>query len=321
MTIKVAIQCTSLGQRCGIYTYSKRLEKYLNNVKDVDAYLFAEVARGNPDIISLQYESGLVPPQLLDKLLRKYTQPIVVTAHHIGLLPRYYSILDGIVFHCPSQIVGPEPWNNYTIIKHPAIVYPEKGKENMRKKYKLPLDKKIVGTAGFIAGTGKNLPKMVDYLLKNLQDDEFLYCITSFWKGGDFGFERDIREIVKKYGKENQFRIDTDFVSEEVLNEKMQTCDLLFSWNSSNQPGSSSGMAMDMIGSRRKVIVKDSPHYQAAASIDYVEKGRKNQEDFAEDVLNLLRTGDLDKVPDPTPYSWESLIGKYVDYFKEMLGE
>jgi len=319
MTLKIAIQCSSLGQRCGIFTYSKRLEKYLNDVKDVKAYLFAERARNNPNIISLQYEPGLMSPQLLNVLIQRYHQPIVVTAHHIGQLPSFYHMLDGIVFHSKTQILG-DPWN-YRIITHPAMVFKEKGKENMRKKYDLPLDKKIIGTAGFIAGTGKDLPNMVKHILKNLNEDEFLYCITSYWKGGDFGFEESIRNTVKKLGKENNFRMDTDFVSEETLNEKMQACDLLFTWNVSTTPGGSSGVAMDMIGSRRKVIVKDAPHYASAASIEGVEVGRQDQKDFAEDVLKLLREGDLNNVPDPTPYSWENLIHEYVDYFKEILGE
>ena len=192
----------------------------------------------------------------------------------------------------------------------------------MRKKYGLPLDKKSVGTAGFIAGTAKNLPDMIKNILQDLKSDEFLYSITSYWKGGDFGFEEQIHKIVKDLGKEDQFRIDTDFVPEEVLNEKMQACDLLFAWNAMDIPGSNSGIGMDMVGARRKVIVKDSSHYSFVSSINGVEKGRQDQKDFAKDVLKLLRSNKLDKnIPDPTEYSWESMTQSYVDYFKEILGE
>ena len=317
--MKIAVQCSSLGERCGIYTYTKRFVNHLNKLNNVEAITFVNKFKDKDvDIISVQYEPGILSLYDLQKILNKYASiPVIITAHFSGGLEQVYSIVDGVIFHSKSQIIG-EPWD-YTIIPHPALVYPEKGKEKMRKKYGLPIDKKIVGTAGFIAGTGKNLPGLVKYILKDLKDDEFLYLITSYWKGGDFSNERKIRDLVKKYGKENQFRIDTDFVSDEVLNEKMQACDLLFSWNVSETPGSNSGIAMDMLGARRKLIVKDAPHYSIAASIDGVEVGRKSQEEFAEDVLNLFRKGDLNNVPDPTPYSWESLTPKFVEYFEMFL--
>ncbi len=79
---------------------------------------------------------------------------------------------------------------------------------------------------------------------------------------------------------------------------------------------------MDIVGSRRKLIVKNSPHYSFAASVKGVETGAIKQEDFAKDVLALARKGNLDKdIPDPTPYSWEALTPQYVDYYKEILGE
>jgi len=316
--MNIAIQNSELGQRGGINTYSQRVCKYLNEIKNVNAFIFVDKIRKsqNVDLINIQYEPGCTPPQVLQKFLNKYTEPIVITVHHTGMVPQFYPMLDGLIFHSQNQIVG-EPWE-YTIIPHPALVFPEKGKEKMRKKYNLPKDKKIIGTMGFIAGTGKQLPRMVEEILKKMKDDEFLYCITSFWKGGDFGDSEKVNNIVKSLGKENQFRIDLDFISEEELNEKMQCCDLLFSWNDSNQPGGNSGAAMDMIGARRKVIVKNVPHYQEALKIEGVLKGREDQKEFAEDVLNALRNENLDDVPDPEPYSWESLIKKQLDYFKEV---
>lgn len=319
--LKISIQCNSLGQRCGISTYSQRLNDYLNKVKDVESKQFVNRIRNKPDVISIQYEPGLIQPNQLQSLIQKYPQPIVVTAHHMGLLPQFYPLIDGIVLHSENQIKGyEEPWS-YKVIPHPALVFKDKDTKKLREKYELPVDKKIIGTMGFIAGTGKQLPQLITHFLKNLKDDEFLYFATSFWKGGDFGFQEQILNEVKKQGKEKQFRIDSDFVSEETLNEKMQCCDLLFGWNKFDHPGSNSGIGMDMIGSRRKVIVKDSPHYGFVGNLDNVEIGRPGAEDFVKDVFKVLRDKDLKKVPDPTPYSWETLIEEYLDYFHEILGE
>ena len=78
------------------------------------------------------------------------TIPIVITAHHMGNLQQFYPMLDGIVLHSKDQIPGNnpeqmkanEPWN-YTVIPHPALVFPKKDKKKLRKKYGLPQDKLI----------------------------------------------------------------------------------------------------------------------------------------------------------------------------------
>jgi len=318
--MKISIQCNELGQRGGIGTYSNRLNDALNKIKGVESKQFVSRIRNGPDLISVQYEPGLMPPQNLQKLIQKYPQPIVITSHHMGVLPQFYPLVDGIVIHDKSQLIGlDEPWS-YKVIPHPAIVFPRKDKKKLREKYNIPQDKKVVGTMGFIAGTGKKLPDIVRYLLKELEKDEFLYFATSFWKGGDFGFSDIIRSEVKKLGKEDQFRLDTDFLSEEELNEKMQLCDLLFAWNKLDRPGSNSGIAMDMMGSRTKLIVRDSPHYSYPASLKGVEAGSRDMDKFARDVFNVLRNKDLSKTPNPDKYSWDNKVKEYLEYFNEILG-
>lgn len=324
--LTVGIQVSSLGQRCGIYTYASRLNRYLNKTKidkhgdeiNITSFLFATRPRMKCDVISMQYEPGLIQPNQFQNFLNKYVDPMVVTAHHIGYLQQFYPVLDGVILHSEDQ-VEEKPWM-YKVIPHPALVYPEKDKIKLRKKFGLPEDKKIIGTAGFITGTGKNLPLTVKHILKRLNEDEFLYLTTSFWKGGDFGRKHDILYEVKKIGKENQFRLDTDFVSDEILNEKLQACDLLYSWCSvgPNEKGSQSGIAADMYGSRTKLIVKNSAHYSFIGQQEKVIVGREDPEEFAEDVVNTLRTEDLDDVQDPTWLSWEEQVKEYIDFFQEV---
>jgi len=334
----IGVQCSSMGELCGINTYSRRLVKYLNELKEdkngeevnVNAYMFAQVPKKGTDIILVQYEPGLIPivpmgPKdkrfSLKNLLDTTIDPIVIVAHHTLGLESTYNTLDGFIFHDDNQI-GEKPWD-YTIIPHPALVFPKKDKMEMREKYGLPKDKKILCTAGFIAGTGKKLPISIKHILKGLKEDEFLYLATSFWKGGDMGLKYDIMKEVEDSGKGDQFRIDTDFVTAEKLNEKMQACDLLWTWCAvgPNDIGSQSGIAADMYGSRRKLIVKDSAHYSFIGSQDKVEVGRPEPNEFAKDVLNLLRNGDLEDVQDPTWLSWQEKAKDYLDYCQQVLGD
>jgi len=327
---RIGIQCGSLGERCGIYTYSMRLERYLNKMKedkngekvDVEAYLFNERAKKKTDLINVQYEPGLMQPQKFQNLINRYVvEPIVITVHHIGYLPSFYNAVDGFIFHSEDQVQN-KPMD-YATIQHPCLVYEDKDKTKLRKKYGLPLDKKILGTAGFIVGTGKKLPYTVREMLKRMNHDEFLYLTTSFWKAGDLGNKYDIMKAVEESGKEKQFRIDTDFVSDETLNEKLQCCDLLWTWCAvgPNEKGSQSGIAADMYGTRRKLIVKDSAHYSYIGIQPKVEVGRVKPDDFASDTLSLLRNGDLNDVQDPSWLSWEEKVKDYLDYFQLMLGE
>jgi hypothetical protein len=322
--MKIAIQNNEFGMRGGINTYSSRLQKYLENIEDknVETKMFvSEIRDFDADIISVQYEPGMLKPQELSQMLQRFTQPIVVTAHHTLGLNQLYPMLDGVVLHSEDQITGDDkPWD-YKIIPHPSLVFPKKDKEKLRKKYNLPTDKKIVGTMGFICGTGKALPDIVYNILKKLKDDEFLYLITSFWKGGDMGRYKQVLDTVRKLGKEDNFRIDADYVDEEILNEKMQCCDLLFAWNQTehNAPGSQSGSAADMYGARVKLIVKDSPHYSFIGNQDKVIVGRSGLDEFVEDVINTLRNEDLNDIQNPEHLSWENMIREYLNYFEELV--
>jgi len=322
--MKIGIQCSSYGQRCGISTYSIRLNKYLNKArKDIESFIFIENPKEEMDVLSIQYEPGIMPPQLLHEFIKSYVMPIiVVTAHHSRYLSRFYPILDGVVFHDVSQIGTEKPWEGgYTIIPHPAMVYPRKDKKSLRQKYGLPEDKTIIGTAGFITGTGKNLPMILQHLLKKLDDDLYLYFITSFWKAGDLGRYTQMQNLINKYGKEEQVRIDTEFLPDEILNEKMQACDLLFSWNMTgpNDIGSQSGVASDMYGSYTKLIVKDSPHYNFIKQQDKVLVGRPDPKDFVDDIVDAARNADLNDVQDPRWLSWENQVKKYIEFFEELL--
>jgi len=321
--LRIAIQNPEMGARGGVGVYSGRLEKYLNECKGVSAKQFVERIRNGADIISLQYEPGCSPPKQLNYFIQKYSQPIIVTAHHMGLLNQFYPTLDGIVLHSEDQIPDgwEKPWD-YTVIPHPALVYPKKDKKKLRKKYNLPDDKVIIGTAGFIVGTGKEIPNMVNNILRGMNDDEFLYSITSSWKGGDWGKISKTMKKAKGTGKENQFRMDSDFVSDEVLNEKMQCCDILWAWNNmyyGQQKGSQSGIAADMYGSYTKLIVKDGPHYSFIGSQDKVLVGRPQPEDFAEDVLKVARNEDLKDIQNPEFLSWQKQILNYVEYFRNFV--
>lgn len=320
--MKIAIQNSEYGTRGGINTYSMRLQRYLNQLKDVECDMYVDRYRGKCDVHCIQYEPGCTPPQKLNNFVMTLEEPIVVVAHHILHLPQLYPMLDGVILHSDSQVED-KPWD-YKVIPHPALVYKKKDKSKLRKKYGLPKDKKIVGTMGFIHGTGKLLPLSVRHILEQLKEDEFLYLITPFWKGGDAGRLNDILSTVKELGKEDQFKIETDFtVNEEELNEKMQCCDLLYAWNNTDihAPGAQSGSAADMYGARVRLIVKDSPHYDFIAKQDKVLTGRKALNEFCEDVVNALRNQDLEDVQNPEWLSWENQISEYLNYFKEVLGE
>ena len=321
----VAIQCGSIGERCGIYTYSQRLEEYLNK-NNVNAYMFeSKIRRGwkKPDLVSIQYEPGMCPPQRLSQLLQMYKKyPCIVTVHHTGIIPRFYDKVDGIIFHDETQIFKDpthgDPWD-HVVIPHPALVYPEKDQKKLRKKYGIPIDKKVIGTSGFIAGTGKHIPEVVSELASKLNDDEFLYLITSFWKGGDFGFKEVTEKRLEKLGKLDQVKMDTEFVPAKVLNEKMQCCDFMFSWNDSVDRGSNSGAAMDMLGAHRRIIVKNVPHYNTPMQISGVLKGRLPFNEFVDDALNAFRTEDLSMKIDIEQYSWDNKIKDMIKYFEEFI--
>ncbi len=329
---KIGIQVSSLGDRCGIATYANRVCDSLNKMKidnkgeevNVNAYQFVKKPQKNTDLINIQYEPGLMPYPFLQNLLNKYIQPVVITVHHIGYLPQIFGAADGFHFHHKNQYedLKNQPWDK-EVIPHPSLVYPEKGLDAMKDKWGLPKDKRVLGTFGFITGTGKNLPTTVTEILSNMNSDEFLYLGTPFWKGGDLGRKEHILEAVKASGKENQFKLDTDFVSAKDLNEKMQACDVLWAWCMvpKDGKGSQSGAVADMYGARRKLVVKDSAHYSFIGEQDKVVVGPEDPKAFAKKVIEVSREFDLKDVHDPEWLSWDNQIGNYLEYFQKVLGE
>lgn len=324
--MNIGVQCESLGQRCGIWTYSSRVIRYLNGIKGVHAKGFVnKYKNGKLDVVSIQYEPGMLPPMKLSRILDRYdTEPLFITAHHTLGLDQFINNIDGLILHDENQLklIQQKPLS-YTVIPHPALVFPKKDKIELRKKYGLPEDKKIIGTMGFICGTGKILPQTVKEILNRINDDEFLYLITPFWKGGDMGRLEQIMSEVKKSNKVDNFKIETNFmVDEGILNEKMQCCDLMYAWNNitNAQPGSQSGSAADMYGSYVKLIVKDCPHYSFIGKQDKVLVGRSEPNEFADDVIEALRESDLNDIQDPTWLSWEEKIKDYLRYFIEESG-
>jgi hypothetical protein len=319
--MKIAIQNGELGQAGGINTYSSRLNRYLNQLNGVEANMFLENPITEYDLILFQYEPAICPHSLIQKLLKKTTKPFIMTIHHNKGIEDLYNVINGFIFHSQNQVIN-NPYD-YTIIPHPSLVYENLNKMKIREELGLPLDKKIIGTAGFIFGTGKNLPETVKHILKRINDDEFLYLSTSMWKAGDGGKKADILTEVKRLGKENQFRIDSDFIDDQSLNKRLQACDLLYAYCGvgPNDTGSQSGIAADMYGSRRKLIVKNSAHYSFIGNQEKVEVGREKPKEFAIDVLKTLREKDLNDVQNPEWLSWEKQIKKYYEYMariKEM---
>lgn len=327
--IKVGIQNGEMGDRGGINTYSSRLTKYLNKLPNVEAYMFIEVPKKGTDIINIQYEPGCTPPinfgdnrVSVPDILNKVKCPVVATIHHTNGFNHLAENIDGFIFHSPEQLgITGEPLS-YTVIPHPSLVFPKKDKMELRKKYYLPEDKKIIGTAGFIAGAVKNIPFIVDRFLDKLNDDEMLYLMTSYWKGGDLGREKQIRDIVEQKGKEDQFRMDTDFVMDEKFNEKMQCCDILFGWTTGgqNDVGLQSGSGADMYGSGVKFICKDVQRYSYLHQQPGVVKGSSVPDEFVQQTLDTLRSEEVNNIQDPTKNSWEVLVKNYANYYADVLG-
>lgn len=331
MTLKIAQQVESMGERCGCNEYASRLNDALNSKSNVESHIFLNKPRKDYDVMAIHYEPGLFGdnPQKLPQLLQ--TSPLKgksMIVHHSRQLQDFYSALDGCVLHHVNQLElltqqGFEtPWM-YDLIPHPALYFERQDKADLRNKYNLPNDKKILGTAGFISGTGKRLPLLVKILLSNLGDDEFLYLTTAFWKSSRLSSDKEstIKQTVEEMGMEDNFRIDTEFVDPKTLNEKMQCCDLLFSWNTSTPEtyGSQSGIAMDMMAAS-KTIVKNVPHYAAAKETENVEIGRSHPKKFAEDVLQLLRNDT--KLNDLTPreeiVTWDDAADMYIEHFRNI---
>ena len=263
------------------------------------------------------------PVQDIKRLLAYLQKPTVIEHHNTMFSKMVDGDANGNIFHAPWNI--PNGWmSDFKIIPTPCLVFPNKDKYKLREKYGLPVDAKILGTGGFMFGHWKRWLDLTHTILKKLEDNEFLYLATSPWIEGDGGTVKAIRKLARKLGKQDQLKVEEEFVDDVTLNERFQCCDLLFVWNGTierNWIFSTSGIGGDLYGARRRLVIQDVPHYKLIAGKKGVVVAPFELEPFVARLLEELRTGNLDETTEPEWLSWDNIVRNFIDYFKEILEE
>lgn len=321
--MKIGIICPELGLRGGISTFSYRLGRYLKQAGCEVVYGINDI-REAVDVKIIEYEPGIYPTVNLKKYLEEHKdEPIILEFHNTVQAKMLAKLAHFSIFHAEHSI--PEDWpGHYKLIPHPALVYPEKDKDILRRKFNLPREKRILGTGGFLHGIWKGWHTVLEPLLRNLDSDEFVYFATSAWIEGDGGVIGMFRHIARKLGKTAQFRVESDFMPDEIVNERYQACDMLFAWNSTppNYIYSSSGLICDLYGARRHVVVRDIPHHWHLRGLKGVTMAPTEVDDFVDVVLKCFRDEKkLNERPEPEHLSWEVLIKEWIDYAEFVMSQ
>ena len=233
---KSILYVSSWNVSCGIAEYTKTLVSHLKDRYSISVLpnTMLEPIEYNYDIIHIQYEPGIfvsrdlghyLQHSIKDKLLamvKAQSNITILTAHYYDkwLQDVLEPYLDCIIIHSPD--IPPALKHEYLVQGCP--VFPAKDKIELRKKYELPLDAKILSSFGFIM-PWKQIAYYFTYLAPLIQSHPNVYLQLLHAKHpqvAELGdkTERSIAEIISYCGIEDRVYTNFGFLSKPEINDR-----------------------------------------------------------------------------------------------------
>lgn len=205
----------------------------------------------------------------LAALAKKKGIRMVATVHEDinlgGLDSKFLLLLDAVIMHREHFRVPLS--ENVFLIPHPVPMYDSGSlsKNEMRSKYGFRAEDRLITTTGFL-NTQKMVPEILLALIPDLKKNKNLklQLLCAAVVGGQFDVACRVRDIIKSSGCADQIYFDSNFLTQQEINERLFVSDLGFTWNSYNQ-NSGSGIEKQFISSRLPFIVNDCLHFDHCA--------------------------------------------------------
>lgn len=321
--MKVSIFCPEYGLRGGISSFTERLRLAMKN-KGVETKINISKFPNEGDIILVQYHPAIIDHKELYLKIRESNIPVIIHFHDTTFAEEFEYEANGYIFMAKHVI--PENWSDreYIIFRPPGISGKQVNKKEMRKKYGIPEEKFVIGTAGFLTRGWKAWSDILDYLIKNLDvNREFLYFVTSPYSTGDGGMSKIIKNIAKHYKKDESVKINEDFSEDEIFWEKLNTVDAFFLWNNTNVDYNRqiSAIASDLYNVGRHLIIQDIPHYSFLkndSGISWIKT--TDGKIFIDNLYKIIRSEKVRQTPKIKPeYTWNGSIDSYIKFLERFV--
>jgi len=284
------------------------------------------------DLVHIQDEYGIVPNEILVSMNEKNI-PYVITMHTVWDRQKdHHDLLEEkecklIILHSEDQKTvllrsHPNLLNKIKIIPHGSFLAEV-------DNFKPSKDRLKIGAFGF-----SGFPKRFIETLRALKGTnlDFCYKVLSAYQdtnNDSIRYGQLLSELVKKERQEamnenrkTNFQLDNRFLTEEVVIQKLKTCDILVSSIPQIIAPSVSGSSRFLMRAARPVIVTDIYHYSDVPADTFVKihptLPPKQYEWAVKKIMNDY-DGYIDRIKKYTEKtSWEVTANKHFKIYKNI---
>jgi hypothetical protein len=308
--MKILQVVTTYGQNCGIAFFASHLQEQMEKI-GIEVKTVSTVNGDLPsaDILLLQHHSDLLNHESVSTLCERSRCPVVLFAHSDGI-DMLSNKVDGFVAMCPGMI--PETDRPTHVFPHPTWI-PEclEDRTVLRKRFGLPIKSMIIGANGFLKFE-RQFVEILNILLPYAKDNNwFVDLMTSPWY-------IDSPSLIPKFEKLQStystcFRFEYAYLNKEILNQKLQACDLLWCWTRAPSSPYASGVISDQYASGTRIFAADKLQHRHVLKLPNVIRGSDRLEPFIEQLIVEIKRNKRNR-HDPSPISWDRCIDELASF-------
>ena len=251
---------TSIGEKCGIATYSRFLSNEIKKYFPITLYRSLRDVKGNA-LINLQHEFGIFPniEELISKELEdnyKVCTWHTVMRDPVGIMLQHYHTIDiNYDAHIVHNYLAKKYLSAYTrrpvyVIPHGSYIFEPTPKKRARKLLNLPLDKKIVYCFGFAAET----KGFIEVAKASHKLKDTLFVISGAVHDLLKDHSRQVINKIKSVSSDNVIVLGK-YLSEGEINLYASACDcLLFNYKTPRFVSSASGAMHRVLASGKPIV-------------------------------------------------------------------
>ena len=303
----------TMGQPCGIALFADRLARELEalefevtTVSDLNGVAAA-------DLVLVQHHVELLNDHQVKTMCSKTRRPAVLCAHSDGI-EQVVDLFDGVLAMSPGLV----PHTDVPTFVFPLPVPTPQGlsdRNALRARFGLPVNKKIIGTCGYLKFERQLVEILSALLPQAVQSGWYVQLLTSPWYLPSPGLLDQLDDIVKTYPSNigHQHR----HLEDGELNLRLQACDLLWCWTAAQSSPYGSGVASDLYASGSRIVAADKMQHEHILNLPNVVRAPGTLEGFVEELLCQMQSDDYER-HDPSPVSWSQQIFSIASFLQEV---
>lgn len=312
--LHVAQLCPSIGRACGVGNFANNLKQALVG-RGVQIATHERLPSASNDVLLVQHEFALFRSHELRNLLAAWPGPRVLFAHSRGA-EVFTDDVDGFVSMCPGMTGEGKP---ALVLPHPGwLSLPLLDRRELKRSLGWGRYRCIVGSHGFISPS-RQFDVVAERLLPFARRQNVLLHVLCPRHGshddrpGYRDQEARLHELQRRYPR--HLALETRFLDQRALNERLQACDLLWCWTATPSVPYGSGTCADQYGSGTRLVIADKLQHSHVCRLPNVVATDPNLDALVGAVQAEIRAGGFAR-HDPSELSWSRFADRLQTFLR-----